>query len=85
VPIHELMIRKQRLGEFECQLPFGPIRKRATTVIRPYKGCKFVRVVCKGAPEYTMKYCNKILTNEGEVVDFEDDDKVRVLREEIIG
>jgi magnesium-transporting ATPase (P-type) len=32
-----------------------------------------------------MKYCNKILTNEGEIVEFDDDDKARVLREEIIG
>jgi len=28
VPIHDRMIAKQRDGEHECSIPFGPIRKR---------------------------------------------------------
>ncbi len=65
VPIHELFITKQRDSEHECSIPFGPVRKRQVEVIRPYKGCEYVRVVVKGAPEYVMKHCTQILGSDG--------------------
>ena len=71
VEIEELLTKRQRESEWECQIPFGPLRKRMTTVIRPFKGCDHVRVVCKGAPEYVTKFCTKILTPEGEVEDLD--------------
>lgn len=51
------MIKKIRDGEHECSIPFGPVRKRQVEVIRPYKGCDYVRVVVKGAPEYVLRHC----------------------------
>lgn len=55
VPIQDLMVARHREGEHECSIPFGPVRKRQVEVIRPYKGCDYVRVVVKGAPEYVLK------------------------------
>lgn len=65
LPIQDLMIYKQRNSEFECQIPFNSERKRQTTVIRPYKGCSYVRIVMKGAPEYVMRFCSSVLTSDG--------------------
>ena len=59
IQIEDLLTQRQRLGEHECCIPFNPVRKRQTTVIRPHKGCDYVRVVCKGAPEYVTKLCTK--------------------------
>lgn len=54
VPIQDLMTNRQRVSEFECTIPFNPIRKRQATVYRPYNGCSYVRIVLKGAPEKVL-------------------------------
>jgi len=51
VLVHEKLAERERVSEFECSIPFNPIRKRMSTVYRPFKGCSTVRVVVKGAPE----------------------------------
>lgn len=84
VPIHELMVKKQREGEHECSIPFGPVRKRQVEVIRPYKGCEYVRVVVKGAPEYVIKTCSKIVGSDGEIRDLDDDEREQILNHEIL-
>jgi magnesium-transporting ATPase (P-type) len=78
------MIAKQRDGEHECSIPFGPVRKRQVEVIRPYKDCKYVRVVVKGAPEYVMKYCTKILGTDGDTRSLDEDEKTQILETEVI-
>lgn len=85
VPIHELLIKKQRDGEHECSIPFGPVRKRQVEVIRPYKGCEYVRVVVKGAPEYVIKSCTRILTQDGETRELNEEEKEQILEETIYG
>lgn len=67
VPIHDKMIERQRVAEHECSIPFGPVRKRQVEVYRPYNGCEYVRVVVKGAPEYVMDLCDRILDSDGEI------------------
>ncbi len=85
ISIEDLLSKKSRESEHECSIPFSPIRKRMTTVIRPYKGCNYVRVVVKGAPEYVMKYCTKILTQDGETAELDENERQRILDDEIIG
>lgn len=85
ISVQDLLSKKSRESEHECQIPFSPHRKRMTTVIRPYKGCNYVRVVVKGAPEYVMNYCTKVLTQDGETVDLDENERQRILDEEIIG
>lgn len=78
------MVNRQRESEHECSIPFGPVRKRQVEVVRPYKGCEYVRVVVKGAPEYVMKYCTQILGPDGEIRDLDEDEKKQILDHEII-
>lgn len=85
VPIQDLFIKKMREGEHECALPFGPVRKRQTTVIRPYPGCDYVRIVCKGAPEYVMQFCKSMLKMNGEVEQLTPLENSRILNDDIIG
>jgi len=85
VPVHDLVIEKQRKSEFECQIPFNSERKRQTTVTRPYKGCDYVRIVMKGAPEYVMRFCTKSINQYGEESDLDQHEKARILQDEIIG
>jgi magnesium-transporting ATPase (P-type) len=66
IPAQELLVRRFREGEHECSIPFNSIRKRATTVIRPFKKCNYVRVIVKGAPEYVLPLCTSTLTEDGE-------------------
>jgi P-type Ca2+ transporter type 2C len=82
--IQDLLIQKQREGEHECCIPFGPVRKRQVEVIRPYKGCNYVRVVVKGAPEYVIKYCNKVLTSDGEQREIGEEERDQILQENVI-
>jgi len=56
-PVNQLLSDRQTIGELECIIPFSPEKRRQTTVIRPYKGANFVRVVVKGAPEQVLKEC----------------------------
>lgn len=79
------MTSRQRESEFECQIPFNAIRKRQATVIRPFAGCNYVRVVVKGAPEYVLKFCNRILTDSGEEANLDENERARILEDEIIG
>lgn len=79
LPIQDLLTNRERQGEAECTIPFNPIRKRQTTVIRPYKGCDYVRIVVKGAPEYIMKLCTQILTSDGEAINLDEDEKIRIV------
>ena len=67
VSVQDQLAKRERQGEFECKIPFGPVRKRETTVIRPWKGCSYVRVVCKGAPEYVARFCTNVLRADGEI------------------
>lgn len=57
VAAQDLLVERYRKGEHECSIPFNSYRKRMTTVIRPHKGCEYVRVVVKGAPEYVLPLC----------------------------
>lgn len=84
VPIHDKMIERQRVAEHECSIPFGPIRKRQVEVYRPYNGCEYVRVVVKGAPEYVMDLCDRILDSEGYIQDLSQDNARHILQNEII-
>lgn len=84
-PVEELMTKRERESELECKIPFNPIRKRQTTVIRPYKGCKYVRIVVKGAPEYVFKMCTNALTPEGTEYPLDEIEKKRILNEDVIG
>lgn len=63
--VQDLLSKRQRESEHECSLPFNPIRKRQTTVIRPFKGCDYVRVVVKGAPEKVLPMCTQMLDSQG--------------------
>ena len=63
IPIHELMVRRQRECTLETIIPFNPIRKRQMVVIRPNPNSKYVRAVIKGAPELVMPLCTKIISN----------------------
>ena len=83
--VQDLLAKKVREGEHECSIPFSPIRKRQTTVIRPYKGCDYVRVVVKGAPEYVLKFCTRVFTQDGDIEDLDESERQRILDEEIIG
>lgn len=78
------MVNRQRESEHECSIPFGPVRKRQVEVVRPYKGCEYVRVVVKGAPEYVLKHCTQILGSEGEINQLDEDEKKQLLDHEII-
>ena len=84
IPAHELLIKRFREGEHECSIPFNSIRKRATTVIRPSKGCGYVRVIVKGAPEYVLPLCTSTLTEDGEVRTLGLGEGERILENEII-
>lgn len=84
VPIHDRMIAKHRDGEHECSIPFGPVRKRQVEVIRPYKGCEYVRVVVKGAPEYVIKHCTKIMQADSDVRPIDEDERTHILEGEIV-
>jgi magnesium-transporting ATPase (P-type) len=84
VPIHELMVKKTRDGEHECSIPFGPVRKRQVEVVRPFKGCDYVRVVVKGAPEYVLKLCNYVLDTDGSIREMTDGEKNQILENEIV-
>ena len=77
--VQELLAKRHREGEQECTIPFGPIRKRQVEVIRPYAGCDYVRVVVKGAPEYVLKHCTRILNSDGEPEHLDEDEKRRIL------
>ena len=85
LPIQDLMAEMTRKAEFECKIPFNSNRKRQTTVIRPHAGCNYVRIVVKGAPEYVMKFCNNALTSDGEQIPIDENERERILNEEIIG
>mmetsp|Transcript_9193 Transcript_9193/g.6951 ORF Transcript_9193/g.6951 Transcript_9193/m.6951 type:complete len:156 (-) Transcript_9193:960-1427(-) len=65
-------------------IPFDPVRKRALVVIRPHKESKYVRVVLKGAPEFVIPYCTKIMSLDGEEEILKLDDRERLLKERII-
>lgn len=78
------MIKKIRDGEHECSIPFGPVRKRQVEVIRPYKGCDYVRVVVKGAPEYVLRHCTQIMGVDGDVRPIDEDEKQHILDSEIV-
>jgi magnesium-transporting ATPase (P-type) len=73
--VQDLLAKRHREGEHECSIPFGPVRKRQVEVIRPYKGCEYVRVVVKGAPEYVIQYCNSILGSDGEITDLDENER----------
>lgn len=78
------MVNRQRESEHECSIPFGPVRKRQVEVVRPYKGCDYVRVVVKGAPEYVLKHTNQILGADGEIRHLDEDEKKNILDNDII-
>jgi len=78
------LAKKLREGEHECSIPFNPIRKRQVEVVRPYKGCEYVRVVVKGAPEYVIQNCTKFLTSDGSVRDLDEDERKSILENEIL-
>lgn len=84
IAIQDLMTNRERVSEFECCIPFNPSRKRQATVYRPFNGCKYVRIVVKGAPEYVLKFCTKKLNENGQEVEFSEDQKQRYLNEEVI-
>jgi magnesium-transporting ATPase (P-type) len=84
VPIQDLMTERERRAEFECCIPFNPNRKRQATVYRPFNGCDYVRIVVKGAPEYVLKFCTKKLNDNGEAIEWSDDQKQRYLNDEVI-
>jgi calcium-translocating P-type ATPase len=85
IAVQDLLTQKTREAEHECSIPFGPIRKRMTTVYRPYNGCNYVRIVVKGAPEYVLKFCNKILTSDGDEAVLDEHERTRILEDEVIG
>ena len=84
IEVQDLLAKRHREGEHECSIPFGPIRKRQVEVIRPYKGCDYVRVVVKGAPEYVIQHCTKILSSDGETIELDESERQRVLNDEIL-
>jgi magnesium-transporting ATPase (P-type) len=84
IEVQDLLAKRHREGEHECSIPFGPIRKRQVEVIRPYKGCDYVRVVVKGAPEYVIQHCTKALSTDGEVMELDESERQRILNEEIL-
>lgn len=85
VPIHELMSNRYRVGEHETDIPFGPIRKRQVVAITPNKeNPTYVRIVVKGAPEYIMELCTRILNENGEAEEISQDDAQQVLGEQIL-
>jgi len=79
IEVQDLLAKRHREGEHECSIPFGPVRKRQVEVIRPYKGCEYVRVVVKGAPEYVIQHCTSILNSDGEKDQFDEDERQRIL------
>ena len=79
------MTNRQRVSEFECTIPFNPLRKRQATVYRPYKGCSYVRIVVKGAPEKVLQFCTKQINYEGQEEYLDESRKERLLEEDIIG
>ena len=78
------MVKRFREGEHECSIPFNSIRKRATSVIRPYKKCDYVRVIVKGAPEYVLPLCTSTFTQDGEIRTLGLGETERILDQEII-
>lgn len=46
-------------------IPFNSRRKRASTVIRAVDDMNKAVVYLKGAPEYVLEYCNKIIDEAG--------------------
>lgn len=84
INVHEKLAERQRESEIECTIPFSPLRKRQVTVIRPYKGCDYVRVVVKGAPEYVFSLCNKFKMGNCSDASFSTELKRQVLDQSII-
>ncbi len=66
-------------------IPFTPIRKRQLVVIRPSPLSKYIRVVLKGAPEFVMPLCTKVLSLDGEEEFLSSDERERILKDRIIG
>lgn len=85
INVHEKLAERQRESEIECTIPFNPIRKSQVTVIRPKKGCSYVRVVLKGSPEYVLSRCNRFKMGNNSDADFNHEFKRQVLNESIIG
>ena len=82
--IQDLIIKRERQGILETNIPFGPIRKRQLVVIRPSNKDQYVRVVVKGAPEYVMPMCNSILNGSGQRAPLSSQENQRILEQEII-
>lgn len=85
ITVQDKLAERQRESEIECTIPFNPIRKSQVTVIRPYKGCTYVRIVLKGSPEYVFNRCNRFKMGNNSDADFNHEFKRQVLAENIIG
>jgi len=61
------------------------LRKRQTTVIRPFKNCSVVRIVVKGAPEHVLPLCTRMLKIDGTEDEITKEQNTNILNHEIIG
>ncbi len=78
------MTNKQRLGEIETNIPFGPIRTREVVVITPNRlNPTYVKAVVKVAPEYVLPLCTSKVDETGDNT-FLGSEERRELLEEII-
>lgn len=68
IEVHKTLTDRQRVCDNLLNLAFSPIQKRQTTVVRDHSTPDIVRIIVKGAPEYIIDLCTKILVESGNEV-----------------
>ena len=79
-PTREMIADRTDRGEPVAKVDFSSERKRSTTCIYTNNGAN-VRVYCKGAPEYVIKSCEKMVGPNGAIVPLSDDKKAQILKD----
>lgn len=83
VNVEHLLAYKNLEGNEVDAVPFSSAIKRQITVMKLEDQPNVVRVLVKGAPDFVMKNCNKILVNEKEM-DIDENRKKALLTDECV-
>ena len=78
-PCYDILLAK---SPYILQLiPFNSGRKRACTAIQRPQNQIAVRVFCKGGPEVVFKYVSKMFNKNGDVININEEDKERIMKQ----
>jgi len=75
--VYSLM--RERTHRLMTVVPFDPIRKQETFAVRHPKDDNLIRIYVKGAPDRIMNKCEYQFNDEGQVIEFYEDDRSKLL------